>query len=58
LVAGSLHGPGWLSAPTARTRAQNLAPLVSPWIVALDLLAVIFAVQFVEVGGSALIWTS
>ena len=58
LIAGSLHGPGLLSAPMARTRAHTLAPLVSPTIVALDLLAVIFAIQPVGVGGSALIWIS
>ncbi len=54
-VAGSLHGPGVLPAPIARTRTHNLAPLVRPEIVALDLLADCLKAHDVGVIGSTLV---
>ena len=55
LVAGSLHGPGVLPAPIARTCTHNLAPLVRPSMVALDLLADCLKAHDVGVIGSGLV---
>jgi len=55
-TAGSLHSPGLLSVPTARTRTHVFAPLVSPLIVADDLPDAILCVQVT--GGSGLTRTS
>ena len=54
LVAGSLHGPGVLPAPTARTRTHILVPLVRPAMVALDFVAVCLKPHDVGVTGSTL----
>src|SRR4051812_8869167 len=46
-TAGSLQGPGWLSAPMARTRVQMRLPDVKPFMVHLDLLLTVLKAHVV-----------